>query len=106
MASLLAVLVGREITLFRPPHGKLTISKLWRLWRARQTVVLWNVDPKDYRCDSPEEVRQWFQARPLRGGDLILLHDNVPHAIEVIPDLAEQARASGLSYATLSDWIP
>ena len=45
---LLAGLLGSDVTLFRPPRSKLTASKLWWLWKARQTVVLWNVDPKDF----------------------------------------------------------
>ncbi len=104
-ADLLAPLVGRKVTLFRPPHGKLTVSKLCRLWRAGQTIVLWNADPKDYSRAAAQEVRDWFEGHPLRGGDLVLMHDNVGHAIDVIPDLSEAIRASGLSFATVSDWL-
>jgi peptidoglycan-N-acetylglucosamine deacetylase len=102
---LLAELLGRQTRLFRPPYGKLTVSKLWRLWRASQTIVLWDVDPKDYACTTAEEARAFFQGRPLQGGDLILMHDDVAHALEVVPDLVGQAHASGLAFATISDWL-
>jgi peptidoglycan/xylan/chitin deacetylase (PgdA/CDA1 family) len=104
-AGLLGRLLGHEVRLFRPPHGKLTASKLWRLWKAGQTVVLWNVDPKDYAHATAREVYDWFGARTLRGGDVILLHDRVPHAIEIIPHLVEKTRASGLTFSTVSDWL-
>jgi len=104
-ADLLAPLVGHEVTLFRPPHGKLTIRKLFRLWRAGQTIVLWNVDPKDYSRATAHEVNQWFESHPLQGGDLILMHDNVGHAIDGLPGLIKAVRASGLSFATVSDWV-
>ncbi len=104
-ADLLAPLVGHEVTLFRPPHGKLTVSKLCRLWRAGQTIVLWNADPKDYSRATALEVRDWFGKHPLQGGDLVLMHDNVGHAIDVVPGLSEAVRASGLSFATVSDWL-
>ena len=103
--ALLAGLLGSDVTLFRPPHGRLTALKLWRLWRARQTVVLWNVDPKDYAHTTAQGVRDWFQARSLRGGDLVLLHDRVPHAIEIVPNLVKEARASGLTFATVPEWL-
>ena len=104
-AGLLGGLLGHEVRLFRPPHGKLTATKLWRLWRARQTVVLWNVNPKDYACATAKEVSDWFGARTLRGGDVILLHDRIPHAIEIVPHLVKETHASGLTFSTVSDWL-
>jgi peptidoglycan/xylan/chitin deacetylase (PgdA/CDA1 family)/glycosyltransferase involved in cell wall biosynthesis len=103
--DLLRRLTGRAPRLFRPPHGKVTAEKLWRLWRDGQTVVLWNADPKDYSRRDPDEVRAWFRERPLRGGDLVLMHDNVPHAIDVLPTLIDEARAAGLQFTTPPRWI-
>jgi peptidoglycan-N-acetylglucosamine deacetylase len=105
-AALLRGLLGLEVRLFRPPHGKLTAAKLWRLLWERQTVVLWNVDPKDYTRSNFQVVAAWFVAQPLRGGDLVLLHDTIPYAIDLVPILADQARASGLTFATVADWLP
>jgi peptidoglycan/xylan/chitin deacetylase (PgdA/CDA1 family) len=105
-STLLAGLLGLDVRLFRPPHGKLTASKLWRLWRQRQTIVLWNVDPKDYSRTTVQEVREWFEMHALRAGDLVLMHDNCPHAFEIIPCLVQQARASGLKFSTVADWLP
>jgi peptidoglycan-N-acetylglucosamine deacetylase len=104
-ATLLGGLLGHEVRFFRPPHGKLSALKLSNLWGAKQTVVLWTVDPKDYCCQSAADLRAWFEARSLRGGDLVLMHDNVPHAIEIMPNLVQQARASGLTFSTVADWF-
>ncbi len=103
--ALLSGLLGQEVTLFRPPHGKLKAAVLWGLWRAGQTVVLWNVDPKDYARPSAQDLQCWFAERHLERGDLILLHDRFPYAIDIIPDLAKQVRESGLTFATISDWL-
>src|SRR5262249_3985118 len=91
-------LLGRPSPLFRPPLGKVTVKKLWRLWRAGLQVVLWNLDPKDFACPSADMVRAWFQERVLRGGDLVLLHDTQPHAAVVVPDLAAAAARQGLTF--------
>lgn len=104
--DLLAALLGGEApALFRPPKGQVTVAKLWRLWRARQTVVLWDTDPKDYARQSAAEVRDWFRAHPLRGGDVVLMHDSHPHATAVVPDLVEAARGAGLRFTTLPEWL-
>jgi peptidoglycan/xylan/chitin deacetylase (PgdA/CDA1 family) len=104
-AALIARLVGAAPRLFRPPHGKLTPAKTLGLWAARQTIVLWNKDPKDFACGSTEEVRGWFEREPLAGGDIVLLHDvhaRIAPALEVVVD---RARRLGLSFATPADWI-
>ena len=103
--ELLAGLLGQPPDLFRPPHGKLTPAKLWQLWRAGQTVVLWNVDPKDWACQEADEVRAWFQRHAFRGGDIVLMHDDHPHAAEVVPELSRRVRAKGLDFKTLPQWL-
>jgi peptidoglycan/xylan/chitin deacetylase (PgdA/CDA1 family) len=103
--DLLAEVLGGPTTLFRPPRGQVTAWKLWRLWRAGQTVVLWNVDPKDFAQTSADAVRAWFRDRPLRGGDVVLMHDNHPHAAELLPDLITDARQRGLTFTTPAHWI-
>jgi peptidoglycan/xylan/chitin deacetylase (PgdA/CDA1 family) len=79
---------------------------LWQLWRAGQTVVLWNVDPKDWACQETDELRAWFQRHVFRGGDIVLMHDDRPHAAEIVPDLSRFVRANGLEFKTLLQWLP
>lgn len=103
-SMVLADILGRMPTLYRPPRGKVTAGDLWRLWRARLTTVLWNVDPKDYNKSDADTVRDWFRARTVAGGDLVLMHDTHPHALAVLPELVSTARESGLSFTTVSEW--
>jgi peptidoglycan-N-acetylglucosamine deacetylase len=102
--ELVASIVGGEPTHFRPPHGKLTGAKLLTLWAERQSVVLWSVDPKDFARRDAGEVAAFFEARPLRGGDLVLLHDSAPYAAAVLPGLADSARRAALRFATVDAW--
>ena len=103
--SLLRELSSQEVDLFRPPHGRLTISILLGLWRVGQRVVLWNVDSGDYLEPGPEQIRAAFADRPLRASDLLLFHDNRPHCLTVLPDLIQEARARGLTFTTPDKWI-
>jgi len=102
--DLLGGLLGEAPSLFRPPYGRLTAAKLWRLWRAGQTVVLWNVDPKDFARGSPGELLDWFRARPPEGGDVVLMHDNIPLAAAVLPELVAAVRDRGLDFTTVERW--
>jgi peptidoglycan/xylan/chitin deacetylase (PgdA/CDA1 family) len=103
--ALLRRILGKAPALYRPPRGQLSVGKLLRLWHAGLGVVLWNVDPRDYACRSADELRDWFGRRPLRGGDLVLLHDRVPHALEVLPGLIEDAHGRGLTFAPVTAWV-
>lgn len=99
--ALLRPLIGCSSDLFRPPQGAVTAAKLRRLWRSNQSVVLWNVDPRDYAQPSAADLAAWFHANPLRGGDIVLLHDAAPHAVRVLPELIAAARRRGLSFRPL-----
>lgn len=99
--ALLQRLLGKPSSLFRPPHGKVTPSSLWQLWRAEQQVILWNANPRDYLAGDAKELVRWFRANPLDAGDIVLLHDNHPYAAEVLPEVIREARTRGLKFATL-----
>jgi peptidoglycan/xylan/chitin deacetylase (PgdA/CDA1 family) len=101
---LLTEILGDAPRWIRPPHGKLTGAMLLGLWALKQTVVLWNVDPKDFSCRSSEEVSSWFQRNPLQSGDMVLFHDKWPFAAEALPRLIAAARAMGLGFSTIDEW--
>jgi peptidoglycan/xylan/chitin deacetylase (PgdA/CDA1 family) len=103
-SELIEGLAGVTPTLVRPPKGKLTLLKLAAAWMRGQTVVLWNRDPKDYACRSADELSRTLEVEPLRGGDMLLLHDDRPHAAAVLPELIERTRSDGLRFGTPFDW--
>jgi peptidoglycan/xylan/chitin deacetylase (PgdA/CDA1 family) len=100
--DLLGEILGQRSNLFRPPHGQLSPAQLLTLWRAGQTVVLWNADTRDFACGSAAEFRAYFRERPLRGGDVVLMHDDRPHAAAGLPEVMAEARARGLRFAAIS----
>jgi peptidoglycan/xylan/chitin deacetylase (PgdA/CDA1 family) len=91
---------------FRPPKGQLTAVKLARLLGARQRVILWSADPKDYQLESEAPLLAWVNGAPLASGDIVLLHDTKPHCLAVLPALVERARALGQPLVSLDAWLP
>lgn len=104
-SALLERLLGERPRLFRPPHGKVTPAKLLALWGLGQTVVLWNRDPKDFACGAADPIRNWFQASPLEGGDILLLHDVHAHIAPALDAIVDRAARLGLSFVTPTEWL-
>jgi teichuronic acid biosynthesis glycosyltransferase TuaC len=89
----------------RPPRGKVSAWKLCKLWREGYTVTLWSVDPRDYACTSADELAARLRAEDLCGGDIVLLHDRLPFAAEVLPKLIAEVRARDLDFCRLDAWL-
>ena len=103
--DLLEGITGRPLRLFRPPFGKMSALKFWEAWRAHQTVVLWNADPRDFAMTSPNDVARWCQNYVPQNGDVLLFHDNHPHAVRAVPLVGESAARQNLTFRRISDWI-
>jgi peptidoglycan/xylan/chitin deacetylase (PgdA/CDA1 family) len=103
-AGVLAAIVGRPSPMFRPPHGGVTLAKMLGLWRAGHSIVLWSVDPKDFACTTADEVRIGLRRRPLRAGDIVLMHDDTPFAAVVVADVVADALRASLTLATPDAW--
>lgn len=97
-------LMGTAPTLFRPPKGQLTWSKTWDLWGMKQTIVLWNQDPRDYQAGE-RGVQSWInEYRPAKG-DIVLMHDIHPHCIAAIESLKRTVEARRLGrFARIDEW--
>ena len=101
----------REVRLFRPPHGHLSLVHAAVLRRLDLPPWLWTVDPRDWRpgVPSPEIVRVCGAAGP---GDVVLLHDWIeqplaPEAedrtatIRALRQVVGAVRERGLGFTTL-----
>lgn len=102
--ALIQRLTGNSSDLVRPPLGKLTWRKLIGLWRARQSVVLWNVDPRDFSMRTGVDARRWGASYIPRGGDIVLLHDRLPFAAEIVRTIA-QRHGEAVRSVSLTQWV-
>lgn len=90
---------------FRPPKGVVNARVFYYCLRRGYRIVLWSADPKDFRAPSAAAVLQHFESRPLRGGDIVLLHDKVESTFAALPALLASLRARGLKPVTLSQLL-
>lgn len=101
---LLAGLTGRVPSTVRPPKGELNWAKMSRLWKNEKTVALWNVDPKDYRMTTTEQMIRWCHRYSPADGDIILLHDNHPFAIHAVKTMASNGVFEQFETTTISQF--
>lgn len=86
-------LAGVRTRLFRPPHGKISAAQLISLAMRGYTTALWNIDSRDFACSSAAEVQERLKDWSPRAGDILLLHDRLPHASESVRLLISDLRS-------------
>src|SRR5438128_8814165 len=92
-------------TLMRPPYGSLTVrQKRWIHDEFGYQIILWDVDPLDWKRPGPAVVcnRILKETRP---GSIVLSHDIHPGTIEAMPATLEQLETKGFKFVTVSELI-
>ena len=96
---------GNRPTLLRPPYGSITArQKKWINQELDYKIVLWDVDPLDWRRPGPNVVCNRI-IKMARAGSIILAHDIHPGTIEAMPCVLSQLEAKGFKFVTVSELI-
>ena len=97
--------IGQAPTLMRPPYGSLSAAqKKWVHEELGYQIILWDVDPDDWKRPGPAVVEK----RILDGthnGSIILSHDIHPGTIEAMPSTFDNLLARGFKFVTVSELI-
>jgi peptidoglycan/xylan/chitin deacetylase (PgdA/CDA1 family) len=96
---------GVKPKLMRPPYGELT--KRQRILVNREfgyKVILWDVDPLDWKRPGPSVVARRIIAGA-RPGSIILSHDIHPPTIEAMPQVFDALLAKGFKFVTVSELL-
>jgi peptidoglycan/xylan/chitin deacetylase (PgdA/CDA1 family) len=92
---------GVRPTLFRPPGGWYDDALIQEARRQHMRVVLWDVDPKDWKSTvSPAQITHDVLSRA-HAGSIILLHDgggDAAHTIAALPAIIRGLRHRGLGF--------
>lgn len=96
---------GRQPTLMRPPYGAVNDRVRQNIMRDNGLdVVLWSVDPLDWKRPGAEVVRQRLVAGATPGG-ILLAHDIHPGTVEAVPGVIRDLKAKGYGFATVSQLL-
>jgi peptidoglycan-N-acetylglucosamine deacetylase len=97
--------IGSRPTLMRPPYGSLsTRQKRWIHDEFGYRIILWEVDPLDWKRPGPTVVCNRI-LRETRAGSIVLSHDIHPGTIEAMPATFSQLEAKSFKFVTVSELI-
>jgi peptidoglycan-N-acetylglucosamine deacetylase len=97
--------IGNGATLLRPPYGSISArQKKWINQEFGYKIVLWDVDPLDWRRPGSSVVCNRI-AKMTRAGSIILAHDIHPGTIDAMPCVLDQLQAKGFKFVTVSELI-
>jgi peptidoglycan/xylan/chitin deacetylase (PgdA/CDA1 family) len=103
--DLIVKTAGVKPKLMRPPYGELT--KRQRVLVNHDfgyKVILWDVDPLDWKRPGPSVVARRIIAGA-RPGSIILSHDIHPPTIEAMPQVFDALLAKGFKFVTVSELL-
>jgi peptidoglycan/xylan/chitin deacetylase (PgdA/CDA1 family) len=97
--------IGTRPTLLRPPYGSITArEKRWIHNEFGYQIILWDVDPYDWKRPGPAVVRNRI-LKETRPGSIVLSHDIHPGTIEAMPSTFDELEAKGFKFVTVSELI-
>ena len=96
---------GKGPTLFRPPYGSITErQKRWIHDEYGYDIILWDVDPLDWKRPGPAVVRNRI-LKETRPGSIVLSHDIHPGTVEAMPSTFDELEAKGFKFVTVSELL-
>jgi len=96
---------GKRPTLMRPPYGSITDrEKHWIHDEFGYQIILWDVDPYDWRRPGPAVVRNRI-LKETQPGSIVLSHDIHPGTIEAMPSTFDELEAKGFKFVTVSELL-
>jgi peptidoglycan-N-acetylglucosamine deacetylase len=103
--DLIVKIAGVKPKLMRPPYGELTRrQRIWVNHDFNYKVILWDVDPLDWKRPGPSIVASRIIAGA-RPGSIILSHDIHPPTIEAMPQVFDALLARGFKFVTVSELL-
>ena len=97
--ALLKSTLGHNDFLLRPPYGMLDESvKAW----AGCPIILWSIDPEDWRDQNTDRVVREVVAGA-RDGGIILMHDIFPESVDAALQIVDQLHQQGYLFCTVDE---
>jgi peptidoglycan-N-acetylglucosamine deacetylase len=97
--------IGKKPTLLRPPYGSITArQKKWIHEEFGYRIILWDVDPLDWKRPGPSVVTARI-LKETKAGSIVLSHDIHPPTIEAMPATFDQLMKKGFKSVTVTELL-
>ena len=104
-SSTIAEIIGKPLVVMRPPYG--ATSACINRWMNREfgmKVILWSVDPLDWKYRNSARVESQILAGA-QPGAIILSHDIHATTVAAMPNVFDSLLAKGYKFVTVSELI-
>lgn len=98
--------------LFRPPYGATSPAMLEELRREGFSIVMWDVDPRDWDDSVSSSTIAASVLDRVKPGDVILLHDghefdgyDRSNTVEALPEIISALKARGYAFVTVDELV-
>lgn len=98
---LLQSLDGRDRHDFRPPRGATPIGLMIDCLRRGRRVAYWSYDSLDYTQRAPADLIAGVRSRPVQAGEVVLMHDDSAHSLELLRVMIPEWKAAGYGFEPL-----
>lgn len=89
-------------SIFRPPYGAFNETLLKISNALGLHVVLWNVDPDDWKNPGIQNIVDRIVSHA-KDGSIILMHEGKPETLAALPQIIEKLKSEGYSFFTVSE---
>ncbi|MDD2709563.1 MAG: polysaccharide deacetylase family protein [Verrucomicrobiae bacterium] len=93
---------GYEPRLLRPPYGAHGSSVRESIVKHHLDVVLWSVDPRDWRQHDEEKLFNSI-TNQVRSGSIVLCHDIHLSTVKALPRILDSLLQQGYQFSTVSE---
>ena len=96
---------GVKPVLMRPPYGELTTrQRAWVNADFGYKIILWDVDPLDWKFRNSERVMHEITTHT-HNGSIILVHDIHATSVAAMPETLDALLAKGFKFVTVSELL-
>lgn len=95
--------IGKRPTLLRPPYGRVNDTVRQAAKDAGETIILWDVDPMDWKYTDPQHMIDFFKTGAKRNG-IIDMHSRQV-TVDAIAGVIDELKAQGFTFVTVSELI-
>lgn len=96
--------VGFVPYLYRVPYGAINDEIRAMLKQQHMVSVLWSIDTLDWKAETAEEVVTAVLDN-VKGGDIILMHENKAVTLEALPLIIQGLQAEGYDVVSVSELL-
>ncbi len=104
---LIADAVGVDSPWIRPPYGAMNAGAWGAVREAGGRVVLWDVDPEDWRKPGTKKIADRV-VRATKPGSIVLLHDgggDRTQTVKALPKIIKRLRGKGYTFVTVEELV-